>query len=96
MSSYFLPFSLLSTRCKQIMDELCPPSEGKSIRSDVEIYINVRVKYCSNLDILDLPGFVTANSQNNLQDIMAETRDLGKLITFYSYYIMYIIAFFFY
>lgn len=62
------------------MEELCPVAEGKSIRGDVQILISVRVKYCSNLDVLDLPGFVTANAQKNEQDLMKETRELADQV----------------
>lgn len=67
----------MSETCKSMMDNLCPPDKGKSIDPKHELFIDVQVKYCSNLDILDLPGFVTANSQHNTQDLMTETRSMA-------------------
>ena len=62
---------------KSIMDELRAACASKEIIDDKEINVKLRLPYCLNLDLLDLPGLVTINPTGAIQNVPKATKDLA-------------------
>lgn len=55
---------MMCNRVKARMDEMLANRPHRSIISDREIVIEIRVPYCPNIDILDMPGLVAAPKES--------------------------------
>eukprot|EP00759_Apiculatamorpha_spiralis_P047522 PhF_6_TR43152/c1_g1_i2/m.66061 len=63
----YVPLSLVSSVVKSIMDEAVRV-RNKDVIDDVEVVISIQLPNCPNLEVLDLPGLVAANSAGTRQN----------------------------
>mmetsp|Transcript_26495 Transcript_26495/g.25364 ORF Transcript_26495/g.25364 Transcript_26495/m.25364 type:complete len:797 (+) Transcript_26495:85-2475(+) len=55
-----LALGMMSSHVQALMDQMLQGQPARTIIGDREIVIEIKVPYCPNLDILDMPGLVAA------------------------------------
>lgn len=78
----YVALDKICVEVKLMMDNIIAQEPGNAISLTKEILIEIRVPYCPNLNIVDLPGQVAANPQDPAitQDVPKATIDLAQAV----------------